>query len=83
MLKPIVLNIEDIYVPADRRKEVDAQRVDQVAETIIGEAEEQPIHVREDMKRGYILVKGIHRLEARKALGEQTIRAFVVSARRH
>ena len=83
MLKVNQLNIADIYVPLDRRKEVDPQRVEALAESIMAGNEEQPIHVREDKKRGYILVKGIHRLEARKALGDETIGVFIVLARRH
>ena len=76
------LNIEEIYVPSDRRKELDPQRVASVAETIMEESEERPIQVRRGKDR-YVLVKGVHRLEARKALGEETIQAFIVSARQH
>ena len=78
----VSLKIEEIYVPVERRKELDLQRVDSVAEKIIEEAEEQPILVRQGKDR-YVLVKGVHRLEARKALGEETIQAFIVNARRH
>ena len=78
----VVLKIEEIFVPLDRRKELDLQRVESVAEKIMEEAEEQPILVRRGKDR-YVLVKGVHRLEARKALGEGNIQAFIVSARRH
>ena len=78
----VSLKIEEIYVPMERRKELDPQRVESVAETIIEEAEERPIQVRRGKDR-YVLVKGVHRLEARKALGEETIQAFIVSARQH
>ncbi len=78
----VILKIEEIYVPLDRRKELDLQRVESVAEKIMEEVEEQPILVRRDSDR-YVLVKGVHRLEARKALGEETIQAFIVSPRRH
>ena len=78
----VILKIEEIYVPLDRRKELDLQKVESVAEKIMEEAEEQPILVRRDPDR-YVLVKGVHRLEARKALGEETIQAFIVSARQH
>ena len=81
MLKAIPVNIDEIYIPADRRKELDPEKVDAIAEEIMAEDEERPIQVREGKGR-YVLVKGIHRLEARKALGEDTILAFVVSARR-
>jgi uncharacterized ParB-like nuclease family protein len=78
----VSLKIEEIYVPVERRKELDLQRVESVAETIMEEAEERPIQVRRGKDR-YVLVKGVHRLEARKALGEETIQAFIVNARRH
>ncbi len=78
----VSLKIEEIYVPMERRKELDPQRVESVAETIMEEAEERPIQVRRGKDR-YVLVKGVHRLEARKALGEETIQAFIVSARQH
>ena len=78
----VSLKIEEIYVPSDRRKELDLQRVKTVAEEIMEEVEEQPILVRRGKDR-YVLVKGVHRLEASKALGEETIQAFIVSARRH
>ena len=82
MLKAVTLKIEDIYLPADRRKEIDPQRVESVAEQIMEETEEHPIQVREGKGR-YVLIKGVHRVEARKALGEETIQAFIVAARQH
>lgn len=78
----VILKIEEIYVPSDHRKELDLQRVEMVAENIMDENKEQPILVRRGKDR-YVLVKGIHRLEASKALGEETIQAYIVSARRH
>jgi len=81
-LLSVILKIEEIYVPLEHRKELDLQRVESVAEKIMEEAKEQPILVRRGKDR-YVLVKGAHRLEACKALGEETIQAFIVSARRH
>lgn len=80
MLKAVVVKIEDIYVPAERRKELDATKLEQVAQAIMEEDDEQPIHVRQGKGR-YVLVKGIHRLEARKALGDNSIGVFIVGAR--
>ena len=77
MLNAIVLNIEEIYVPVGLRKELIPQRVKAVAEEILENAEERPIQVRRGKDR-YVLVKGVHRLEARKALGEESIQAFIV-----
>jgi ParB-like chromosome segregation protein Spo0J len=44
--------------------------------------EDSPISVRRDGER-YVLVSGLHRLEACKALGESTITAIVVGAPKH
>lgn len=82
MLKSVPVKIDEIYVPAERRKELDPQKVDQVAEEIMEETEERPIQVRKGKDR-YVLVKGVHRLEARKALGDVTIQAYIVSAQKH
>jgi ParB-like chromosome segregation protein Spo0J len=41
-----------------------------------------PILVRQDGER-FVLIEGLHRLEACKQLGEQTIVGYVVQARRH
>jgi ParB-like chromosome segregation protein Spo0J len=80
LLRPVVLKIAEIYVPAERRKELDPQKVQSVAERILEETEQDPIQVRRG-KNGYVLIKGVHRLEARKALGETNIHAFIVGAR--
>lgn len=82
LLKAIVIKIEDVYVPAERRRELDPEKIDQAAEEIMAEVEQQPIHVRQGKDR-YVLVKGIHRLEARKALGEDSIEAYIVAAKLH
>lgn len=79
-MRPVVLKITEIYVPTARRKELNPERVQLVAEKILEEKEQEPILVRR-AKNGYVLIKGIHRLEARKALGETNIQAFIVGAR--
>ena len=82
MLKAIFVKIEDVYVPAGRRKELDADKLDQAIEGIMEDVELEPIQVRNGDGR-YVLVKGIHRLEARKALGDTNIQVFIVGARLH
>ena len=82
MLKAVALKIDEIYVPADRRKELDPQVIEQVAEEMMEGAEERPVQVRQGKDR-YVLVKGVNRLEACKALGEKTIQAIIVQARQH
>ena len=76
------LPIAEIYIPTDRRKELDQERVDQRIQDLMDGHEERPIQVREGKGR-YVLIKGVHRLEARKAVGDETIQAYIVSARRH
>ena len=80
MLKPVLIKIDQIYVPKDRLKELDTEKVNIVAEEIIAEIELQPIQVRRGKGR-YVLIAGIHRLEAHKALGEEHIIAIIVGAR--
>jgi sulfiredoxin len=52
------------------------------AESILQNGQETPIMVREDGGR-FVLVEGLHRLEACRSLGEDTIRGYLVQARRH
>jgi ParB-like chromosome segregation protein Spo0J len=82
MLKTEVFPIADIYVPVKRRATLDPARVRAIAESMLEKGQETPILVRPDGKR-FVLVEGLHRLEACKELGETTIRGYVVQARRH
>ncbi len=74
--------IEDIYVPVKRRKTLDPETVDEIAENMLEVGQLTPITVRPDGER-YVLVEGLHRLEACKALGEDTIVGFLVQPRPH
>ena len=49
---------------------------------MLTEGQQTPILVREDGAR-FVLVEGLHRLEAAKALGEATIVGYRVDARKH
>ena len=82
MLKPTVLNVANIYVPAKRRTTLELHKVETIAESILEKGLTTPILVREDGKR-FVLIEGLHRLEASKSLGETTILAYLVQARRH
>lgn len=77
--KPIKL--EDIYVPAKRRRTLDEAKVEALAESVIEEGFKTPIQVRADGDR-LVLVEGLHRLEAARALGEETVPGIIVGARR-
>ena len=82
MLRTRALAIAKIYVPAKRRTTLDAAKVEKIAESILENGQTTPILVREDGER-FVLVEGLHRLEACRSLGEDTIQAFLVQARRH
>jgi len=82
MLKAKPLKTIDIYVPTKRRLTVDPAKVAEIAENILEKGQTTPILVREDGNR-FVLVEGVHRLEACKSLGEETILAYLVQARRH
>ena len=82
MMKRETLPIADIYVPVKRRATLDPKRVEELAENILANGQQSPILVRRDGQR-YVLVEGLHRLEACKALGEATIIGYLVEARKH
>jgi ParB-like chromosome segregation protein Spo0J len=82
MLKKQILAIQDVYVPVQRRQTLDRQKVETLAESMLEKGQEAPILVRPDGKR-FVLVEGLHRLDACKALGEVTVAVYLVQARRH
>ena len=73
--------INDIYVPVKRKKKLEAAKVDTIAESILDKGQRIPIQVRQDDSR-LVLVEGLHRLEACRALGEDSIKAIFVQARK-
>lgn len=82
LMQSQTLQIADIYVPAKLRRTLDPKKAEAVAQRILEVGQETPILVRRDEGR-FVLVEGIHRLEACKALGETTIVGLIVQARRH
>ena len=80
-MEDVTLNIDDIYVPVKRRKTLDEKTVEAIAESMIEQGQLTAILVREGRGR-YVLVEGLHRLEAARALGETTIRGLLVHAHR-
>ncbi len=82
MLKSRVFSIASIYVPVKRRATLDAKKVQAIAEAIMENGQQAPILVRQDGER-FVLVEGLHRLEACRSLGEETILGYLVEARRH
>ena len=77
------IRIDEIYVPVKLKKTLDTEKVDALAESILEKGLEIPIQIRRDEAKGrYVLVSGFHRLEAVKALGEETVDAIIVTARK-
>ena len=71
MMRREKFSIANIYVPVKRRATLKPETVQQV-----------PILVRPDGDR-FVLIHGLHRLEACKALGEETIYGYLTQALKH
>jgi sulfiredoxin len=82
MMKREPFAIADIYVPVQRRTTLKPGVVDELAESILQKGQLTPILVRRDGQR-FILIEGLHRLEACRKLGETTIFGYLVDARKH
>jgi sulfiredoxin len=82
MMKRENFPVDNIYVPVKRRATLVQARVDELAQSMLKDGQQTPILVRVDGAR-FVLVEGLHRLEAAKALGEKTIIGFRVDARKH
>jgi sulfiredoxin len=82
MMKSEKFAIANIYVPVKRRATLDPKKVQEIAESILKSGLQTPIMVRKDGER-FVLIEGLHRLEACKQLGEETILGYLVQARRH
>lgn len=63
-MKRQTLAIADVYVPVRRRQTLNPHKVAALAESIMEKGQQAPIFVRPDGKR-FVLVEGLHRLEAR------------------
>ncbi|QOZ53501.1 ParB N-terminal domain-containing protein [Bradyrhizobium sp. CCBAU 53338] len=79
MPKPESFPIEKIFVPTKQKKAIKPETVAEVAESIMEIGQQEPISIRLDGDR-LVLVEGLHRLEACKALGETTILGVLVTA---
>jgi ParB-like chromosome segregation protein Spo0J len=82
MMKRESFAIAKIYVPVKRRATLEPERVAALAASMLESGQQTPILLRPDGER-FVLVEGLHRLEAAKSLGEQTIVGFRVDARKH
>jgi sulfiredoxin len=82
MMKREIFAIADIYVPVKRRATLKPALVQEIAASMLEVGQQVPIMVRQDGGR-LVLVEGLHRLEACKALGETTIAGYLVQSRKH
>jgi len=82
MMKRETFAIANIYVPVKRRATLDPKKAQAIAESMLQVGQQTPILVRQDGER-FVLVEGLHRLEACKQLGEDTIVGYLVQAREH
>lgn len=81
-MRIIDVPLDKIYVPTAKRKTLEVEKVEPLAEDILENGLKTPIYVRLGKDR-YVLVHGLHRVEAVKLLGEDTIEAQVVQAQKH
>jgi ParB-like nuclease domain len=79
---PESLPIDKIYVPVKRKKALKPELIQEIAESIMEIGQQSPILVRPDQDR-FVLIEGLHRFEACKALGEKTIVGVSVRAEIH
>jgi len=82
MLKRQYFPISEIYVPVKRMKTLDAAKVQEIAESMLEDGQTTPIRVRAGKGR-FVLIEGLHRLEALRALGEESVEGYLVQARLH
>jgi len=74
--------IADVRIPGKRVKTLDYAKVQSIAEDMLENGQTTPIRVRKG-KVGFVLIEGYHRLEALRALGEDTVEGYLVRARLH
>lgn len=82
MLDKQNITIAEVRVPAKRVKTLEPDKVQELAEDMLENGQTTPIRVRAGSK-GFVLIEGLHRLEALRALGEETVEAYLVQARLH
>lgn len=82
MLQKKPYPIDKIHVPVKRVKTLDPDKVEALANDMLENGQTTPIRLRQGNDR-YVLIEGYHRLEALRALGEETVDAYLVHARLH
>lgn len=82
MLEKKTFLIKKVYVPTARAKTLDQDKVLALANDILENGQMTPIRLRADGER-FVLIEGLHRLEALRALGEEMVEGYLVRARLH
>lgn len=82
MLKKKTIPIDRVHVPVKRVKTLDAEKVEALARDMLENGQTTPVRLRQDGER-FVLIEGLHRLEALRALGEDTVEGYLVQARLH
>jgi len=77
--EPQSFPIDKIHVSEKKRKALNPEMVQDIAESILDVGQREAILVRRE-KDHFVLVEGLHRLEACKALGERVILGQLISA---
>lgn len=84
MMRTQAIPLAEIYVPTKLAQGLDPARAETLAEDILENGLQVPIQLRRDEARDrYVLVEGLHRLEAVRLLGEATVESLIVQARKH
>lgn len=82
MLETHTIAIDDVQVPLKPKKTLYENKVLKLAEGILADGQTTLKQLRPG-GNGYVLIEGIHRLEALRVLGEATVLAYFVRARLH
>lgn len=82
MLEKKPFPIDRIYVPTAKAKTLDPEKVEALANDMLENGQTTPVRLREGKDR-FVLIEGLHRLEALRALGEETVEGYLVRARLH
>lgn len=81
VMRIVDIPVDKVYVPSGKAKTLEADKLEPLAEDILENGLQNPIYVRVGKDR-YVLQEGLHRLEAVKLLGEDTIEAKIVQAKK-
>ncbi len=79
LMRTVPVKLAEIYVPSRFDGTLDPAKVATLAADILENGLTTPIRLRRDKTR-FVLVAGLHRLEAVRALGELTVDALIVQA---